>query len=60
MFYCLFQVLIKVFTVAVGPIDTIFRQGKVPGGPEPPYIPGGDVSGIVHQCGNNVQKFMVI
>ena len=49
------EVLIKVGAVAVNPIDTYIRGGKVAQPPEFPYIIGCDMAGTIEECGSEVE-----
>lgn len=49
------EVLVKVGAVAVNPIDTYLRGGKVPMELPVPYIVGSDVAGTVEAVGSQVQ-----
>ncbi|CAH1785497.1 unnamed protein product [Owenia fusiformis] len=51
------QVLIKVFTAGVNPVDTYIRSGAYARLPELPYTPGNDCAGIIHAVGDNVKQF---
>ncbi|XP_053646850.1 quinone oxidoreductase isoform X2 [Cherax quadricarinatus] len=51
------QVLIKVHTSGVNPVDTYIRGGQYAKLPELPHIPGRDAAGMVHSIGSRVTKF---
>ncbi len=53
------QVLVKVAAATVNPTDLGFRQGgrPVPGGVEPPYIPGMDLAGVIEETGPDVRAW---
>lgn len=50
------QVLLKVFSAGVNPVDTYIRTGTYARRPELPYIPGGDAAGIIADIGSNVNN----
>ena len=43
------DVLVKVHAVGLNPADNFQIEGRYPGGPKPPFVPGRDASGIVIQ-----------
>ncbi len=45
------EILVRVKAVGVNPVETYIRAGTYPRLPELPYTPGGNVAGIVEQCG---------
>jgi NADPH2:quinone reductase len=51
------QVLVRVKTAGVNPVDTYIRAGFYPVKPDLPYTPGKDGAGIVEKIGANVTKF---
>ncbi|XP_037800538.1 quinone oxidoreductase-like [Penaeus monodon] len=51
------QVLIKVHSSGVNPVDTYVRAGQYKMLPDLPYIPGKDAAGLVHSVGASVTKF---
>ncbi|ROT74973.1 quinone oxidoreductase [Penaeus vannamei] len=51
------QVLIKVYSSGVNPVDTYVRSGQYKVLPDLPYIPGKDAAGVVHSVGASVTKF---
>jgi NADPH:quinone reductase-like Zn-dependent oxidoreductase len=55
------QVLVKVRSASINPVDFKIRNGKYPAVKEDrlPYTLGRDVSGIVEQCGAQATKFRV-
>jgi NADPH2:quinone reductase len=56
------QLTIDVSHSAVGLIDLFFRQGvyrDVPGMPQPPFVPGLEVTGTVRELGDSVTGFSV-
>jgi len=53
------EVRVKVSAVAVNPIDTYIRGGAVPMTLPKPFIPGGDLAGVVDKLGSGVSRFRV-
>ena len=53
------EVLIKVRTVSVNPIDTYIRSGMVAINLPQPYVVGCDVAGVVDATGSNTSRFQV-
>jgi len=53
------EVRVKVLAVAVNPIDTYIRGGAVPMALPKPFIPGGDLAGVVDKLGSGVSRFRV-
>ena len=53
------EVRVKVLAVAVNPIDTYIRGGAVPMALPIPFVPGGDVAGVVDKLGPGVSRFRV-
>lgn len=51
------QVLVRIESVSVNPIDTYIRNGNVSFQLPFPWIPGCDFSGVVQACGPNVTHF---
>ncbi len=51
------QVRVRVLAASVNPIDTYIRGGLVPGELPKPFIPGGDLAGVVDAVGNGVTRF---
>ena len=53
------EVLIKVAGAGINPLDTYIRSGLFAPEmlPTLPYTPGGDIGGIVVECGSNVKEF---
>ncbi|GFS25978.1 quinone oxidoreductase [Elysia marginata] len=51
------EVLIKVMSVGVNPVDTYIRSGTFSSLPSLPYTPGDDVAGIVEDVGAEVTSF---
>ena len=41
------DVLVQIFEVGLNPADNFQIEGKYPGGPKPPFIPGRDACGVV-------------
>jgi len=50
------QVLVKIFSAGVNPVDTYIRSGIHARRPELPYIPGDDGAGIIASVGANVKN----
>ena len=48
------EILIRVITAGVNPVDVFIREGRIN---RFPFIPGMDVAGVVEQAGNKVTKF---
>jgi NADPH2:quinone reductase len=56
------QVAIDTSHAAVGLIDVLLLRGDMrehPGLPQPPYVPGGEVTGTVRELGEGVEGFRV-
>lgn len=53
------EVRVKVLAVAVNPIDTYIRSGAVPMALPKPFIPGGDLAGVVDKLGPGVSQLRV-
>ena len=51
------EVLIKVEAIGVNPVETYIRAGTYPSLPDLPYIPGGNVAGIIDSCGLGVNDW---
>jgi len=51
------EVLVRVKAVGVNPVETYIRAGIYPRLPALPYTPGGNVAGIVHECGPGVEDW---
>ncbi|XP_042856364.1 quinone oxidoreductase-like [Penaeus japonicus] len=51
------QVLIKVHSSGVNPVDTYVRAGQYKNLPNLPYTPGKDAAGLVHSVGPSVTRF---
>ncbi|MBI2682473.1 MAG: NADPH:quinone oxidoreductase family protein [Acidobacteriales bacterium] len=51
------EVLVDVEAVGVNFADTVQTQGMYPDGPRPPYIPGLEFAGRVHESGERVMGF---
>lgn len=51
------QVLVRVASAGVNPVDTYIRSGAHAQKPELPYTPGKDAAGIVEAVGENVARF---
>jgi NADPH2:quinone reductase len=53
------EVLVKVMSVGVNPVETYIRAGHFPIKPQFPMTLGGDCAGVVVQTGSKVAKFKV-
>jgi NADPH2:quinone reductase len=53
------QVLIRIKTAGVNPVDTYIRAGRYAHMPAMPYIPGGDASGVIEAVGKEVKGVKV-
>ncbi len=53
------QVLVRVKSAGVNPVDTYIRAGNYATKPNLPYTPGKDASGIVEQIGENVTTIKI-
>lgn len=56
------EIAIDVSHAAVGLIDLLFRQGRfrdMPGMPQPPFVPGLEVTGTVRSLGDGVSGFAI-
>ncbi len=53
------QILVKIESAGVNPVDTYIRQGTHAQKPDLPYTPGKDGAGIVSEIGENVKKFEI-
>src|SRR5215217_8818625 len=51
------QLLIRVQSIGVNPVETYIRAGTYPRKPNLPYVPGSDVGGTVERVGPNVTAF---
>ncbi|XP_077189444.1 quinone oxidoreductase isoform X2 [Paroedura picta] len=51
------QVLIKVYTCGVNPVETYIRSGTYARKPALPYTPGSDVAGVIEAVGEDVTAF---
>ena len=51
------QVLMKVKSVGVNPLDTYIRAGTYANKPSLPFIPGNDCAGVVELVGSDVKQF---
>eukprot|EP01130_Rhizamoeba_saxonica_P006508 TRINITY_DN2586_c4_g1_i1.p1 TRINITY_DN2586_c4_g1~~TRINITY_DN2586_c4_g1_i1.p1 ORF type:complete len:168 (+),score=42.84 TRINITY_DN2586_c4_g1_i1:32-535(+) len=47
------QVIVRVHSVGVNPVDTYIRSGVYGKLPELPYTPGNDIAGTIHAVGAN-------
>ena len=59
MYSFLNQVLIRVGSAGVNPVDTYIRMGLFAQLPTLPYIPGRDGSGTVEKVGSQVESLKV-
>lgn len=53
------DVLIEAEAAGVAYADVLMRQGRYPGGPRPPFVPGWDVMGRVVQAGPEVDPALL-
>ena len=53
------EVLISVAACGVNFPDTLIVQGKYQFKPNPPFSPGGEVSGVIKKIGANVENFKI-
>lgn len=53
------QVLVKIESAGVNPVDTYIRQGTHAQKPDLPYTPGKDGAGTIERIGENVKKFEI-
>jgi NADPH2:quinone reductase len=53
------EVVIGVKAIGVNPVETYIRAGTYPSLPALPYIPGGNVAGIIESCGSDVGDWQV-
>ena len=53
------QVLVKIESAGVNPVDTYIRQGTHAQKPDLPYTPGKDGAGIIERVGGNVDEAKV-
>ena len=53
------QVLVRVEAIGVNPVETYIRAGTYPRLPELPYVPGGNIAGVVQACGTGVTEWQV-
>ncbi|HWR35789.1 MAG TPA: NADPH:quinone oxidoreductase family protein [Clostridia bacterium] len=51
------EVLVRVEAVGVNFADVLGVKGKYPGGPQPPYVPGREFSGVVEATGEAVMGY---
>ena len=51
------EVLVRVEAVGVNFADVLGVQGRYPGGPHPPYVPGREFSGIIESTGEAVMGY---
>ncbi|VDO32565.1 unnamed protein product [Haemonchus placei] len=55
----MFQILVRVATSGVNPVDTYIRNGQFAVSPNLPYTPGKDGAGVVAEVGANVRNVKV-
>lgn len=53
------ELVVRVEAIGVNPVETYIRQGTYPVLPPLPYTPGGNVAGVVHECGPAVEELNV-
>jgi len=53
------ELLVKVKAVGINPVETYIRAGTYPALPALPYTPGGNVAGVVHECGSGAAGWNV-
>ena len=53
------EVCIRVSKAGINFADILARMGLYPGAPSPPFTPGMEVSGTVHEVGPDVDDFQV-
>ena len=53
------QVCVRVSVAGVAFGDIMRREGKLPGSPKPPFVPGYDITGNVEELGEEVNGFEV-
>jgi len=51
------EVLVRVHSAGVNPVDTYIREGNRNIGKDPPFIAGGDAAGVVEAVGDGVTEF---
>jgi NADPH:quinone reductase len=51
------EVVVRIHTVGVNPVETYIRAGKYSRVPQLPYTPGNDGAGVVEQVGPEVSEF---
>ena len=55
-----FQILIKIESAGVNPVDTYIREGAFLNVPDLPFIPRKDGAGVIHEIGEDVKTFQVL
>jgi NADPH:quinone reductase len=55
-----FQLLVRVKSAGVNPVDTYIRSGTHDIKPVLPYTPGNDGAGIIEEVGDEVKNFKVL
>ena len=53
------EICIRVSKAGINFADILSRMGLYPGAPKPPFTPGMEVSGTVHEVGPDVDDFQV-
>ena len=53
------EVCIRVSKAGINFADILSRMGLYPGAPSPPFIPGMEVSGLIHEIGPDVKDFEI-
>jgi len=53
------EVCIRVSKAGINFADILSRMGLYPGSPKPPFTPGMEVSGIIHEIGPDVDKYEI-
>ena len=53
------EVCIRVSRAGINFADILSRMGLYPGAPKPPFTPGMEVSGTIHELGPDVEGFEV-
>lgn len=54
-----FQILVKIESAGVNPVDTYIREGAYLNLPDLPFIPGKDGAGVIQKIGEDVKTFQV-
>jgi NADPH2:quinone reductase len=53
------EVRVQVLTAGVLLADVMWQEGRVPGGPKPPFTPGYDLVGVVDKLGEGVSGLAI-